>query len=104
MSPFADEVTEEIYRSRFSTCAPEHVVVAAHKAIHVVRAAGCLGDVAVAGTPVKFRSRPGTFGVLVAEKWHVTFQWDAQYGAHEIKFERCKQASAGELETYENGS
>lgn len=104
MDPFADKITEEIYRTRFSTCAPEHVVVAAHKAIHLILAASRLGDVRFAGAPVRFRSRPGTFGVAVDEKWHVTFQWGDRRGAHTLRFERRKPSSTEEMETDEDRS
>lgn len=98
MEPFADEVTEEIYLTRFSTCAPPHVVVAAHKAIHLILAATQLSDLRFAGTPVKFRDRPGTFGVIVDDKWHVTFQWFNALGPRQLKFERRKPSSTQDLE------
>lgn len=102
MDLFADEITEEIYRTRFSTCAPEHVVVAAHRAVHLLLAASRLNDIRFAGVPVRFRNRPGEFGVVIDEKWHVTFRWDDRHGAHTLKFERRKPTSTGEMETNED--
>jgi len=88
MSRFEDETTQQIYLTRFASGVPQHVSVAAHEALRLLVAATSFQDVGVLGPVCRWRSLPGRYGVVIDDKWHVTFGWDETFGASALKLER----------------
>ena len=88
MERFADEVTEEIYWTRFARRLDQHLSVKAHKILRPLVAARGLQDVGIFGPILRFKNAPGRLGVKVEGKWHLTFRWVEGEGPFEIKFER----------------
>lgn len=88
MQRFADDVTEEIYWTRFAPGIEEHITVRAHKILRPLVAARTLQDVGVLGPVLRWKSAPGRLGVHVEGKWHLTFRWVEGEGPFETLFER----------------
>ncbi len=88
MRRYQDDRTREVYETRFAAGVPEHISVAAHAVICPLLAACSLQDVGVLGPILRWRNSPERYGVQIDGKWHVTFAWSDDMGAHEIMLER----------------
>lgn len=92
MSQFEDELTEEIYITRFASGVPQHISVAAHEMLHVLIAAKSLRDVAVLGRILRWSNLPGRLGLQVNEKWHLLFAWSEEHGVSQLSLRRRSRA------------
>jgi plasmid maintenance system killer protein len=88
MEPFEDDISREVYETRFSKHVPKEVAVKAHPKMHVLLAARSLQDVGVLGPIVRWANTPGRFGLEIDGKWHITFAWSPYMGAYGIRLER----------------
>lgn len=88
MTRFDDDVTEEIYWTRFAPHIEQHVTVKAHKILRPLVAARSMQDVGVFGPLLRWKNAPGRLGVPVDGKWYLTFRWVEGEGPFGILFER----------------
>ena len=89
MKRFEDELTEEIYWTRFAADVPDYVSVAAHRIVRPLLAARSLQDVGVFGPILRWANAPERLGLQVHGKWHLTFVWSEELeGAFCIRLER----------------
>jgi plasmid maintenance system killer protein len=88
MKQFTDRRIREIYETRFAAGVPKHVSVAAHETVRPLVAACGLQDVGVLGPIVRWPKAPERYGLHINGKWHITFAWSDDFGAHEICLER----------------
>jgi len=88
MNQFQCDKAREIYETRFCAEIPDHVTTAAHETMRVLIAARSLQDVGVLGSIFRWPNAPNRLGLAVHGKWHVTFSWIDEFGAHEISIER----------------
>jgi hypothetical protein len=85
---FADERLEQIYHTRFAAGLPKPVVINAHEVASLLAASRSLQDVGVIGPIIRLRNAPDRHASLVYEKWHITWDWSEDFGAHEMRLER----------------
>ena len=88
MRRFADERLEQIYHTRFAAGLPSPVVISAHEVAHLLAASRSLQDVGVIGPIIQLRNPPDRHASHVHGKWHITWDWSADFGAHEMRLER----------------
>ncbi len=88
MKRFADKRTQEIYETRFGSGVAKHLAVATHEVTRLLVAACDLQDVGILGPILRWRNAPERYGLHIHGKWHVTFAWSDDIGAHEIRLER----------------
>jgi hypothetical protein len=88
MKRFKCRKAREAYETRFARGVPNHVSIRAHVIIGALLAAHSLQDVGVVGRIVRWRKSPEWYGIVVAGKWHVLFEWSEDFGAYEIALKR----------------
>lgn len=88
MTRFANQHAKEAFETGLADGVPVHISRKAHWKLHLLLAAFGWEDIAVIGSAVRSRSRPGRFGLHLESKWYITFSWSDEFKALEIRLER----------------
>ena len=88
MRMFLDARTKLVFETGLARGVPSHVSKAAHRMMHLLRAASGWQDLSVVGQVGRIRGTKGRFGLRVEGKWHVTFAWDDDFGVYGMGLER----------------
>jgi addiction module HigA family antidote len=88
MRLFADEKLERIFHTRFAAGLPKHVAISAHEIASLLAASRSLQDVGVIGHIIRLKNAPDRYASHVIGKWHITWNWSPDFGAHEMRLQR----------------
>jgi plasmid maintenance system killer protein len=88
MKAFAEKRLEELFANGFSSRVPKRIERRVFRSLHIVVAAHELRDTTIAGELIQSLKHPGRPAIRVDDKWVLSFLWDDETGAKEIRLER----------------
>ena len=86
MERFSDPRLEEIFCYRVIDSLPRSVSVPAHRMARLLAAARDEATLTLFAEPVRFDD--GRIAVHVHKNWHISFEWDGEVGAHQMRLEK----------------